>query len=209
MGWRVAGIVAGTITVLTLTLVGYLVWRVSRGLDAGLVAAHVETFEGGDVEVKSCEKQAGEAITNDEYGAALDEVWRCDVRPRDDSAGFAEACYVVYDGLESGVVRGIRCAAVRLGCPAGGSRDQNANGRFLGRVVDPTLVLEEERGNSAPYSTVRVVVHHQAGGTKERCGYLNVRVPVGDDPVARAAEQVDASGFSASRYSFSYSVVSG
>jgi hypothetical protein len=178
------------------------------GLDAGLVASHVKTFEGDVVEVKSCE-EVGEAITNDDYGAALDEVWRCDVKRRDGSAGFAQSCYVIYNGFESGVERGIRCAAVGPGCPAGGSGDRNANGRFLGRVVDPMLVLEEERGNSAPYRTVRAVVHHQAGGVRERCGYLNVRVPVADDPVAHAAELVEASGFSGPRYSFSSSLVGG
>ena len=209
MGWRVAGILAGTIVVLTVALVGYLAWRLSRGLDGGLVASHVKTFEGDDVEVKSCEKVAGEAITNDDYGAKLDEVWRCDVKQRDDTSGFAESCYVVYNGLESGVVRSIRCAAVGPGCPAGGSGDQNANGRFLGPVVDPTLVLEKERGNSAPSRMIRAVVHHQAGGARERCGYLNVRVPVGDDPLERAAERVEASGFSAPRYSVSYALVGG
>jgi hypothetical protein len=75
-------------------------------------------------------------------------------------------------------------------------------------VVDPTLVLEEERGNSAPSRTVRVVVHHQAAGARERCGYLNVRVPLVEDPTARAAERLEASGFSAPRYSLSYSLVS-
>jgi hypothetical protein len=198
MGWRSAG----TTVVLTLALAGCG----SRGLDAGLVASHVKTFEGDDVEVKSCEK-TGEAITNNEYGAKLDEVWRCDVRQRGDSPAFTESCYVVYNELESGVVRGIRCADAGPGCPAGGSRDRNANGRLLGRVVDPALRLEEERGNSAPFTTVRVVVHHQADAARERCGYLNVRVPVVDDPVGRAAEQVEASGFSSPRYSFSYSVV--
>jgi hypothetical protein len=200
--------VAGTIVVLTLALAVYLAWFLfSGGLDAGLVASHVKTFEGDDVGVKSCE-EVGEAITTDDYGAALDAVWRCDVK-RDGTSEFAQSCYVVYHGLESGIERGIRCAAVGPGCPAGGSGARNANGRFIGRVVDPTLVLEEERGNSAPYRTVRVVVHHQASGVRERCGYLNVRVPVADDPVAQAAELVEASGFSGPRYSFSSSLVGG
>jgi hypothetical protein len=198
MGWRLVG----TTVVLTLALAGCG----SRGLDAGLVASHVKTFEGDDVEVKSCE-QTGEAISNNEYGAKLDEVWRCEVQQRGESSVFAESCYVVYDELESGVVRGIRCAAAGPGCPAGGSREGNAKVRLLGRVIDPELVLEGERGNSAPFTTVRVVVHYQAEAARERCGYLNVRVPVVDDPLARAAERVEASGFSASRYSFSYSVV--
>ena len=58
-------------------------------------------------------------ITNDDYGASLDDVWRCDVKRRDDSSGFAESCYVIYDGSVSGVVRGMRCADVGPGCPAG------------------------------------------------------------------------------------------
>jgi hypothetical protein len=198
MGWRVAG----TTVVLTLALAGCG----SRGLDAGLVASHVKIFEGDGVEVKSCQK-TGEAISNNEYGAKLDEVWMCDVRKRDGSA-FTESCYVIYNKLESGVVRGIRRADAGPGCPAGGSRDRNAN-RFLGRVVDPALVLEEERGNSPRSRTVRVVVHHQADGARERCGYLHVRVPLVDDPMARAAERVEASGFTAPRYAFSYSPVNG
>jgi hypothetical protein len=205
MGWRVAG----TIVILTLAQAAYLAGCGSGGLDDGLVASHVKTFEGDDVEVKSCEK-TGEAITNDDYGAKLDEVWRCDVKQPDGGLGFAESCYVVYNEFESGVVRGIRCAAAGPGCPAGGSGDdRTANGRFLGRVVDPTLVLEQERGNRARYRTVRVVVHHQAEDVRERCGYLNVRVPVVDDPLARAAERVEASGFDEPRYSFSYSLVGG
>jgi hypothetical protein len=159
--------------------------------------------------VKSCEK-TGEAITNNDYGAKLDEVWRCHVRQPDGSSEFAESCYVVYNEFESGIVRGIRCAAADPGCPAGGTGDdRDANGRFLGRVVDPTLVLEEERENPAPSRTVRVLVHHQAEGVRERCGYLNVAVPVVDDLLARAAERVEASGFDESRYSFSYSLVGG
>jgi hypothetical protein len=211
MGWRVAGIVAGTIVVLTLALVGYIWWQVTRPLDAGLVASHVKTFEGDDVDVdvKACEKTVGEAITNDDYGPSLQEVWRCDVNRRDDRSGFAESCYVVYSGLVSGIVRNIRCAAVGPSCPAGGSGDRKSNGRFLGRMVDPTLVLEEELGNSQPYTTIRAVVHYQAGGARERCGYLNVRVPVGDEPLPRATELVEGSGFSAPRYSVSYSLVGG
>ena len=70
---------------------------------------------------------------------------------REGGSGFVESCYVVYNEGESGVVRGIRCAAAGPGCPAGGSGDdRDANGRFLGRVIDPTLVLEAERGNNPP-----------------------------------------------------------
>jgi hypothetical protein len=202
MDWRLAG------TIVLLLAPAGLVGCGAGEVDAGLVASHVKTFEGDDVEVKSCEN-VGEAITHDEYGAKLDEVWRCDVKQRHGDSGFAESCYVVYNELESGVIRGLRCEAAGPGCPAGGSGDRNAKGRFLGRVVDPTLVLEEERGNSAPCRTVRVVVHHQGGDARERCGYLNVRVPVGDDPLARAAERVEASGFSSPRYSSSYSLVGG
>jgi hypothetical protein len=203
MDWRVAG----AIVLLGAALAGSAGCGAGE-VDAGLVASHVKTFEGDDVEVKSCEN-VGEAITTDEYGAKVDEVWRCDVKQLDGGSRSARSCYVVYDELESGVARGTRCAAVGPGCPAGGSGDRDAKGGFLGRVVDPTLVLEEERGNSVPSRTVRVVVHHQAGGARERCGYLNVRVPVGDDPLARAAERVEASGFGPPRYSSSYSVVGG
>lgn len=213
MGWRVAGAIAGAIAVLALALIGYGAWRVTRPIDAGLVASHVKDFEGDDVDVdvKACEKTAGEAISNDDYGASLHDVWKCDVKRRGDSSGFAESCYVIYDGGVgvSGVVRGIRCADVGPGCPAGGSGERNANGRFLGRMLDPTLLLEEELGNSPPYRTIRAVVHHQAGTARERCGYLNIRVPVGDDPLARAAERVEGSGFDAPRYSLSYSLIGG
>ena len=202
MGWRVAG----TIVVSTLALAGYLAGCGFGEADAELVASHVKTFEGDDVEAKSCEK-IGEAITSDEYGAKLDEVWRCGVKQRD-SSRFAESCYVVYNELESGVVRGIACAAAGPGCPAGGG-DRDVNGRFLGRVVDPTLVLEEERGNSAPYRTVRVVVSHEEDGAREHCGFLNVRVPAAEDPLKQAAELVEASGFSPPRYSTSSSLVGG
>lgn len=198
---------AGTIVVLTLALAGTMAACGSEELDAGVVDSHVKTFEGDNVEVKSCE-EIGEAITSDEYGAALDEVWRCDIK-REGTSESVESCYVVYNGFESGVVRGIRCASVGQGCPAGGRGDLRANGRFLGRVIDPTLVLEAERGNNPPYRTVRAVVHHQASGAKERCGYLNVRVPVGDDPLAQAAALVEGSGFEAPRYSLSYSLVGG
>jgi hypothetical protein len=89
MDWRVAG----TVVVLTLVPTGFLAGCGSGGLDAGLAASHVKTFEGDDVDVKSCEK-VGEAISNNEYGAKLDEVWKCDVKQRD-SSGFAESCYVL------------------------------------------------------------------------------------------------------------------
>jgi hypothetical protein len=93
--------------------------------------------------------------------------------------------------------------------PLGGRGEPGANGRFLGRVIEPTLVLEEDLGNNPAYRTVRAVVHHEAGEARERCGYLNVRVPVGDDPLAQAAEQVERGGFEEPRYSLSYSLVGG
>jgi hypothetical protein len=205
-----AGRARRTIVISTLALAGCFAAGCGSGeLDAGLVDSHVKTYEGDDVEVKSCER-IGEAITTNDYGAKLDEVWRCDVKQLDGTSGFVESCYVVYNELESGVVRGIRCASAGQGCPAGGRRERNARSLFLGRVVDPTLVLEKERGNHPPYTTVRVVVHYQAAdGAKHRCGYLNVRVPIVDDPVAVAAERVEASGFNAPRYSVSYSLVGG
>ena len=209
MGWRVAGAIAGAIAVLALALIGYGAWRVTRPIDAGLVASHVKDFEGDGVDVKACEKTAGEAISNDDYEPSLHDVWRCDVKRREASSGFAESCYVIYDGGVSGVFRGIRCADVGPGCPAGGRGERNANGRLLGRLLDPTLLLEEELGNNPPYQTIRAVVHHQAGGARERCGYLNIRVPVGDDPLGRAAERVEGSGFDAPRYSLTYSLVGG
>jgi hypothetical protein len=62
----VAGAIAGAIAVLALALIGYGAWRVTRPIDAGLVASHVKTFEGDGVDVNACEKTAGEAITNDD-----------------------------------------------------------------------------------------------------------------------------------------------
>jgi len=62
----------------------------SEELDAELVDSHVKTFQGDNVEVTSCE-EIGEAITSDEYGAALDEVWRCDIK-RDGTSEFVESC---------------------------------------------------------------------------------------------------------------------
>jgi hypothetical protein len=203
MGLRVAA----AIVLLTLSMAGCLSACSAGGLDAGLVASHVETFEDENVEVKSCE-EIGEAISNTEYGAHLDEVWRCDVK-REGGSGFVESCYVVYNQGESGIERGIRCAAVGRGCPAGGRGEPGANGRFLGRVIEPTLVLEEDLGNNPAYRTVRAVVHHEAGEASGRCGYLNVRVPVGDDPLAQAAEHVERRGFEEPRYSLSYSLVGG
>ena len=203
MGWRTDG----TSVLLTLALTGCLSACSAGGLDAGLVASHVETFEDEHVEVNSCEK-IGEAISNTEYGAHLDEVWKCDVK-REGGSRFVESCYVVYNQGESGIERGIRCAAVGQGCPAGGRGEPGANGRFLGRVIEPTLVLEDELGNNPVYRTVRAVVHLQADDARERCGYLNVRVPVGDDPLAQAAEHVERRGFEEPRYSLSYSLVGG
>jgi len=52
MGWRIAG----TTVVVTLALAGCG----SRELDAGLVASHVKTFEGDDVEVRSCDTDPGD-----------------------------------------------------------------------------------------------------------------------------------------------------
>jgi hypothetical protein len=166
--------------------------------DSGLVASHVRTFEGDDVDVKSCH-EIGDAITDDsDYGATLHEVWKCAVDRRD-------ACYVVDDELESGIVRGIRCASVGPRCPRGSRRAGRGETVFLGPVVDPDLVFETARGNNPAQATIRVDVFYQAPeGANERCGYLSVRVPPVDDPVKRAAERVEANGWGEPRYSFTY-----
>jgi hypothetical protein len=169
--------------------------------DSGLVESQVRIFEGDDVDVKSC-REIGDAITDDaDYGATLHEVWKCAVDRRD-------ACYVFNNALEPGIVRGIRCASVGPGCPPGGRRAGRGETAFLGPVVDPDLVLERSRGNNPAHATIRVDVFYQpAEGAKERCGHLSVRVPPGEDPVKRAAENVERNGWAEPRYSFAYAVV--
>jgi hypothetical protein len=196
--------VAGSIVVLILALAGCDAGE----RDAAGVESHVKTYERDDVEVKSC-NEIGDAITDDEdYGATLHEAWSCDVKQLDATSAYAEACYVVYNELESGVVRGIRCTSVGQGCPAGGRHDREAQTVYLGQVIHPTLVLDRARGNDPSRTTVRVEVFHQEPeGAKEHCGYLNVRVPVGDDPMAMAAERVEGNGWAESPYSFSYSSI--
>jgi Protein of unknown function (DUF3592) len=171
---------------------------------AGLVESHVRTYEGDDAEVKSC-REIGDAIADDgDYGATLHEVWRCAVDRPGEPAEFADACYVVNDEVESAVVRGIRCALVGPGCPPGGPGDRKGETAFLGRVIDPELVLERARGNEPAYETIRVDVSYQPDGKKERCGYLSVRVPPADDPMRRAAERVEANGWTEPHYHFAY-----
>jgi hypothetical protein len=82
---------------------------------------------------------------------------------------------------------------------------------FLGRQVDPTLVYEESLGHNPAYKTVRVEVSYQkTEGAKEHCGYLDVRVPIGDDikdPSQRAtalAAEIVKTEWTDRQYSFSY-----
>jgi hypothetical protein len=176
-------------------------------LHSSLVASQVKTFEGDDVEVKSC-REVGDAITqHEDYGATVHEAWKCAVKQLDGTSGFEDACYVVYDELASRGVRGIRCATVGWGCPPGG-RGTRQGRMFLGFVIHPALVLETARGNAPPHKTVRVEVsYEQAGGTKERCGDLDVRVPIEDDPMALATEGVEGNGWAEHPYAVSYSIV--
>jgi hypothetical protein len=169
--------------------------------DSGIIESQVTILEGEDVEVKSCH-EIGDAITQEsDYGATLHEAWKCEVDRRD-------ACYVYNNGLEPAIVRGIRCASVGPGCPPGGRRAGRGETAFLGPVVDPDLVLESARGNNPAHATIRVDVFYQAPeGAKERCGYLSVRVPPGEDLVKRAAERVEGAGWAEPRYSFAYAVV--
>jgi hypothetical protein len=195
------------VIVVLLALVGCRIGEV----DSGLVASHVETFEGGDVDAKSCRK-IGDAIAKDgDYGATLHEAWRCAVKQLDGGGSeFVDACYVVYNQLESGVIRRLPCASVGRGCPPG-ARSGRDGAAFLGPVVDPDLVLERARGTQPPFETVRVDVSYQRGEGEQQqdCGYLNVQMPITDDPMARAAELVEGSGWAEPHYSFDYSLANG
>lgn len=71
---------------------------------------------------------------------------------------------------------------------------------------------EEALGKNPKHVTVRLQVSYEAaGGAKEHCGYLNVRLPIGDDPSldleAQAAELIERSSWAEPNYSFSYSSV--
>lgn len=176
--------------------------------DDELVASEVKSLEGDDVEVSSCE-EVGEAIARDsEYGASLYEAWQCDVRPLDDSES-VESCYVVYNDVELGVISRLTCSSVSAGCPPGGRRLRD--GRvFLGPIIDPDLVYERARGNDPPHRKVRVDVSHDGNGSPERCGYLDVQMPVAaEDPLKLAAEHVERHGWSENRYSFAYRSLDG
>jgi hypothetical protein len=172
--------------------------------DEDLVASDVETFEGDAAEARSCEP-VGEAITADaDYGATLNETWRCSVK-RTESSVFADACYVVSHGFEFGVIRSLRCAVAGGGCPPGGRRQGQTV--FLGTVIDPDLVLERERGNDPAYTTIRTEVFYKAPDReREHCGYLSVRVPSTQDPVALAADRMEGAGWTRPGFSFTYSV---
>jgi hypothetical protein len=195
--WRALG----TIVVSTLALAGC-------GLRAGVDVA-VKDYEGDAAEVKSCHKVV-DAITHDGegYGFAygtLSQVWKCAVK-RDDTADFVAACYVASEGIESYFVfRKIPCASVGPGCPWRGRRDRAAQTVFLGRMVDTTLEYEREIGHHPAVKTVRVDVFYD-DGTREHCGYLDVRVPSADDPTALAAEIVERE-WTDPHYSFSYSSI--
>jgi hypothetical protein len=170
--------------------------------DDELVASQVKTLEGDDVEVSSCEK-VGEAITREsEYGASLNEAWKCSVGRLDGSES-VKSCYAVYNDLELGVIGRWGCSSLGPGCPPGGRRLGSGN-VFLGPITHPDLALERARGNAPPHQTVRVNVSRDAKGATEHCGYLDVQLPVdAGDPLELAAERVEAHGWSQDRYSFS------
>jgi hypothetical protein len=169
--------------------------------DEDLVASEVKTREGDDVEVTSCERVGDAIIRDSEYGVQLSEAWECAVDRRAGS-GPVESCYTVYTALEVGVYGRLDCSSLGPGCPPGGRR---VGGKvFLGPIIDPDLVLERARGNAAPHRTVRVDVSLDANGAPERCGYLDVQLPIdADDPLKLAAERAEENGWSEDRYSFS------
>ena len=169
--------------------------------DEDVVASQVEIHEGDDVEVTSCE-QVGEAITREsEYGASLSEAWNCAVDPLGGS-GPVESCYSVNAELELGVIGRVDCSSLGPGCPPGGRRVRG--NVFLGPITHPDLVLERAGGKDPPHRTIRVDVSKDATGEPERCGYLDVQLPIdADDPLKLAAERAEAHGWSEDRYSFS------
>jgi hypothetical protein len=170
-------------------------------LDGELVASHVKAFEGDGVDVRSCEK-VGDAITQDEHdGATLHEAWKCSVNRPDATSAFIESCYVVYNEGTSGVIRGLPCASVGRGCPPGG-RQLRGGQVFLGPIIDPELVYEQELGNEPAHRTFRFdVAYENPKGTQEHCGYLDVRVlAAADDPLELAAEHVERRSFTSPRY---------
>jgi hypothetical protein len=193
--WRAAG------TIICVLVLGACLSGCAFGeSDEDLVASQVKTLEGDNVEVTSCE-EVGEAIVRDQYGASLTVAWECDVDPRGRS-GPVESCYTVYAELEVGVIGRLDCSSLGPGCPPGGRRVGGSV--FLGPIIDPDLVLERARGNAAPHRTVRVDVSLDANGAPERCGYLDVQLPIdADDPLKLAPERAEANGWSEDRYSFS------
>lgn len=76
------------------------------------VDAYVREYEGGDVEVKFCQK-VGETITDAgvypasaEDGDQEDEIWKCTITER---AGTVDRCYVVHESKVKTIVRGVKC----------------------------------------------------------------------------------------------------
>jgi hypothetical protein len=199
--WRTAG------TIICVLALGACLPGCAVGeSDEDLVASEVKTREG-DVEVTSCER-VGEAIIRDsEYGAQLSEAWECAVDRRAGS-GPVESCYTVYTALEVGVYGRLDCSSLGPGCPPGGRRV--GGNVFLGPIIDPDLVLERARGNAAPHRTVRVDVSLDANGAPERCGYLDVQLPIGaEDPLQLAVDRVEEAGWSEDRYSLSSRTLDG
>ena len=81
------------------------------------VDSYVKEYEGGDVEVKSCQ-QIGETITpagtypdDAEDGDSEDEVWKCAIGEQDGSSGRSvSTCYVVHESKVRTIVRGVECS---------------------------------------------------------------------------------------------------
>jgi hypothetical protein len=175
--------------------------------DEDLVASEVKAREGDDVEVTSCERVGDAIIREAEYGAQLSEAWRCAVDRRAGS-GPVESCYTVYTALEVGVFGRLDCSSLGPGCPPGGRRVGGSV--FLGPIIHPDLGLERARGSAAPHRTVRVDVSLDANGAPDRCGYLDVQLPIdAKDPLELAAERVEAHGWSEDRYSLTSRSVDG
>jgi hypothetical protein len=83
-----------------------------RGVDG-----YVKEYEGGDVEVKSCQ-QIGETITpagtypdEAEDGDSEDEVWKCAIGEQNVTSGRSVSrCYVVHESKVRTIVRGVECS---------------------------------------------------------------------------------------------------
>lgn len=194
--WQ-ASVTIVSVLVLGVCLPGCAYWE----SDEETVASQVKIFEDADVEVTSCAK-VGEAITRYfETGASLTEAWRCDLDPPG-AAPATESCYAVYNDVEAGVFNRLNCSLLGPGCPPGGRRLGDGS-VFLGPIIHPDLVLERDLGNDPRHRTVRVDVSRDANGAPERCGYLDVQLPMdAEDPLELATERAKAHGWSEDRYSF-------